>query len=191
MLYLMCDVLFLAEVFENFVKTCAEKHAFSPLYNYSLPGHTWKVGLRLTKIALDHIKDKHFLLLLENNIRGGNCTVLGDMYRETSVSTYILYIDGNILNGYAMSQYLPTGEFEQTTTKHSRCQQLQYFHRVRIRIPSRNQTRYGKPAIMSLPNTSLQRLFFGVYKLCSNKLYANHQTNMWPNRQNQVYDTLQ
>ena len=53
--------------------------------------------------------------MLENNIRGGNCTFLGDKYKESSVGTQFLYIDTNILYEWAMSQYLPTGEFEQIT----------------------------------------------------------------------------
>ena len=97
------DVLLLADVFENFVKTRTEEYIISPLYSYSLPVHTWKVGLRLTKIALDHIKDKHLLLLLENNIRGGISTVLGYRYIECSVGSQLLYINANKLYGYVMS----------------------------------------------------------------------------------------
>ena len=55
------------------------------------------------------------LLLLENNIRGGLSTVLGDRYIESSVGKPILYIDADSLYGGAMSQYLTTGEFEQIT----------------------------------------------------------------------------
>ena len=43
------------------------------------------------KVTLDHIKGKFLLLLLlllENNIRRGNSTVLGDKYIESSVGTH-------------------------------------------------------------------------------------------------------
>ena len=43
------------------------------------------------------------------------------------------------------------------------------FHKMWFRILSRNRTRYRKPALMSLPNTSLQRLYFGGYEFCSRK----------------------
>ena len=70
-LYLKMDVLQLTDVFENFVETSTLMYGINPLYSYSLPGYTWKAGLKLTKNQLDFIKDKELLLLLENNIRGG------------------------------------------------------------------------------------------------------------------------
>ena len=82
------------------------------MYSYSLPGYTWKAGLKLTNIKLDYIKDKEILLLLENNIRGGISSVMGDRFVESSQNKQILYIDANNLYGLAMSQYLPTSNFE-------------------------------------------------------------------------------
>ena len=82
------------------------------MYSYSLPGYTWKAGLKLTNIKLDFIKDKDLLLLLENNIRGGISSVMGDQFVESNENKQILYIDANNLNGWEMSQYLPTSEFE-------------------------------------------------------------------------------
>ena len=84
----------------------------NPLYSYSLPGYTWKAGLKLPNIKLDFIKDKDLLLLLETNIRGGSSSVMGDRHVVSDVNKQILYIDANNLYGWAMSQYLPTGEFE-------------------------------------------------------------------------------
>ena len=82
------------------------------MYSYSLPGYTWKAGLKLTDIKLDFIKDEDLLLLLENNICGGISSVMGPRYIESDENTKHLYIDANNLYGWAMSQYLPTGEFE-------------------------------------------------------------------------------
>ena len=53
------------------------------------------------------------MLLLETNIPYVIRTVLGDRYLESSVGTQLLYRDANNLYRYAMSQYSPTGEFEQ------------------------------------------------------------------------------
>ena len=64
------DVLQLADVFENFVEKATLEYGINLLYSYSLPGYTWKAGLKLTNIKLEYIKDKKNLLLLENNIRG-------------------------------------------------------------------------------------------------------------------------
>ena len=112
MLYLKMDVLQLADVFENFVESSTREYKINPLYSYSLPGYTWKAGLKLTNIKLDFIKDKELLLLLENNIRGGISSVMGDRHVQSDEKKQILYIDANNLYRWAMSQYLPTGEFE-------------------------------------------------------------------------------
>ena len=111
-LYLKMDVLQLADVFENFVESSTREYKMNPLYSYSLPGYTWKAGLKLTDVKLDFIKDKEFLLLLENNIRGGISSVMGDRHVQSDENKQILYIDANNLYGWAMSQYLPTGEFK-------------------------------------------------------------------------------
>ena len=66
----------------------------------------------MTNIKLDFIKDKHLLLLLGKNIRGGISSVMGDRFVESNENKQILYIDANNLYGWAMSQYLPTGTFE-------------------------------------------------------------------------------
>ena len=112
MLYLKMDVLQLADVFEIFVESSTREYKINPLYSYSLPGYTWKAGLKLTNIKLDFIKDKELLLLLENNIRGGISSVMGDRQVQSDENKQILYIDANNLYGWAMSQYLPTGTFE-------------------------------------------------------------------------------
>ena len=105
------DVLQLTDVFENFVEKSTLEYGINLLYGYSLPGYTWKAGLKLTKIKLDFIKDKQLLLLLEN-IRGGISSVMGPRYIESNENTKLLYIDANNLYGWAMSQYLPTGDFK-------------------------------------------------------------------------------
>ena len=112
MLYLKMDVLQLTDVFENFVESSTREYKISPLYSYSLPGYTCKAGLKLTNIKLDYIKCKELLLLLENNIRGGISSVMGDRHVQSDENKQILYIDANNLYGWAMSQYLPTGDFK-------------------------------------------------------------------------------
>ena len=49
--------------------------------------------------------------------------VLGDRYIYSSVGTQILYIDANILYGWAMRQYLPTGDFERLSFSDDNIQQ--------------------------------------------------------------------
>ena len=52
------------------------------------------------------------MVLLENNIRGGVSSVMDDGHVVSDVNKQILYIDANNLYGWAMSQPLPTGDFE-------------------------------------------------------------------------------
>ena len=106
------DVLQLAEVFENFVEKATLEYNINPLYSYSLPGYTWKAGLKLTNIKLDFIKDEDLLLLLENNIRGEISSVMGPRYIESDENKKLLYNDANNLYGWAISQCLPTGDFK-------------------------------------------------------------------------------
>ena len=112
MLYLKMDAIQLADVFENFVEKSTFEYSINPLCSYSLPGYTWKAGLKITKIKLDFIKDNHLLLILENNIRGEISSVMGPRYIESDEITKLFYIDANNLYGFAMSQNLPTGDFK-------------------------------------------------------------------------------
>ena len=112
MLYLKMVVLQLADVFENFVENSKREYNINPWYSYSLPGYTWNAGLKLTKIMLEFIKDEHLLLLLENKILGGFSSVVDDRHVVSDVIKQILYIDANNIYGWAISQYLPTGNFE-------------------------------------------------------------------------------
>ena len=111
--YSKCDVLLLADVFENFIKTSMRDYEIIPLYCYSLPGHTCKARFNYTKVKLDYIKESKLLLLLENNIRGRISSVMGDRYIKLDDNKKLLYIDANSVYGWAMSQYLPTGDFEE------------------------------------------------------------------------------
>ena len=121
MLYLKMDVLQLADIFENFVEKSTLMYGINPLYSYSAPGYTWKAGLKMTNIKLDFIHSKGLLLLLENKIRGGTSSVMGDRHVQSDENKQILYIDANNLYGWAMSQYLPTGEFEKLPFPNTEC----------------------------------------------------------------------
>ena len=77
------DVLQLADVFETFFEKATLEYSINPLYSYSLPGYTWKAGLKITKTKLNFIKDKELLLLVGNNIRGGMSSVMGPRYIES------------------------------------------------------------------------------------------------------------
>ena len=146
MLYSKTDVLQLADVFENFVEKCTLMYGNNPLYSYSAPGYTWKAGLKLTNVKLDFTHSKELLLLLEINIRGGISSVMGDRHVQSDENKQILYIDANLLYGWAMSQYLPTGEFENISFLNTEGQQsckylLDQIEEDLLEIPDDNE--YG------------------------------------------------
>ena len=111
-LYCKSDVLFLACVFEKFIKVSQNEFGISPLYFVSLPGYTWACGLKYLNIRLQTLQDKEMILLLENGIRGGISGVMGDRYVKSDKNTNILYFDATNLYGFGMSQPLPYDDIE-------------------------------------------------------------------------------
>ena len=66
--------------------------------------------MKYTDIKLQTLQDKEMILLLENNIRGGRGSVMGDRYVKSDENKKIFCVDANNLYGWAMSQSLPYGE---------------------------------------------------------------------------------
>ena len=52
-MYLMSDVLMLADVFENFRQMSLEVYKLDPVHYYSLPGLAWDAALKYTCIELE------------------------------------------------------------------------------------------------------------------------------------------
>ena len=111
-IYLKNEVLLLACVFEKIIKVSINEFDINPLYCVSLPGYTWQCGLIYTGINLQKLQDKDMILLLENNIRGGISSVMGDRYINSDENKKILYIDATNLYGHSMSQPLPVNEIK-------------------------------------------------------------------------------
>ena len=121
-LYLKSDVLLLADVFENFRKTCLHHYKLDPAHYYTSPGLAWDACLKETKQKLQLLDDYDMLMMIERGIRGGithiskryaeaNNKYMSD-YNADEESTFIQYLDANNLYGWAMSQNLPTHEFK-------------------------------------------------------------------------------
>ena len=102
----------LACVFEKFIKVSVNEFDINPLYCGSLPGYTWQCGLKYTGINLQTLQDKDMILLLEDNIRGGISSVMGDRYIQWDENKEIFHIDANNLYGHSMSQPLPYDEIK-------------------------------------------------------------------------------
>ena len=120
--YLKTDVLLLADVFENFRKTCLKHYKLDPCHYYTAPGLAWDACLKETKQKLQLLKDYDMLMMFERGIRGGishiskryataNNKHMND-FDESKPSTFIQYLDANNLYGWAMSQKLPIKGFK-------------------------------------------------------------------------------
>ena len=76
MTYLKTDVLLLADVFENFRKTCYTYYGLDPANYISAPGLAWDAMLMMTKIELEQIHDPKVLDIIERH-KKGVCVLLG------------------------------------------------------------------------------------------------------------------
>ena len=111
-LYCKSDVILLADVFEKFVKVSFEEYKINSLYYVSLPGYTYQCALKYNNIKLQTLQDKDLILLIENNIRGGISSVMGDRYVISDENNKIIYADATNLYGHSMSQFSLYDEIE-------------------------------------------------------------------------------
>ena len=72
-LYVQCDTLLLADVFENFRDKCIERYELDPAHFLSAPGLAWQACLTKTKGELELLTNTDMLLMAEKGIRGGIC----------------------------------------------------------------------------------------------------------------------
>ena len=120
-LYLKSDIPLLADVFENFRKTCLQYYKLDPAHYFGSPGLSRHSMLKMTDIKLELMTDVNMYRFIENGMRGGINYIANrysnannkymKTYDENAPSKYIMYLDANNLYGWAMSNYLPTGGF--------------------------------------------------------------------------------
>ncbi|KAL4092502.1 hypothetical protein QTP88_027003 [Uroleucon formosanum] len=121
-LYLKIDVLLLADVFENFRDLCMNTYNLDAAHYYTAPGLSFDACLKYTKKRLELLTDYDMLLMFEKGIRGG--LVQASMrhakannhktpdYDSSKPDSWIIYQDCNNLYGWAMSEYMPYGDFK-------------------------------------------------------------------------------
>ena len=126
-LYLVSDMLLLTDIFENFRKTCMQYYKLDPCHYFMSPGLSWDAMLKMTNIKLELMTDINMFQFIEKCMHGGVSYIANRYgnannkcmkeYDEKVPSKYIMYLDANNLYGWAMSQYLPTGNFKWMTDK--------------------------------------------------------------------------
>ncbi|OWF56496.1 hypothetical protein KP79_PYT25540 [Mizuhopecten yessoensis] len=120
-LYVMTDVLGLADGFENFRNLCLESYGLDAAHFYTAPGLAWQAALKMTDVRLELLTDIDQHLIIEKGLRGG-ISMISHRFAEannpyvpghdkTKPTDYITYLDANNLYGWAMSQFLPTHDF--------------------------------------------------------------------------------
>ena len=120
-LYLAVDVILLADVFETFRKTCLRHYGLDPAHYFTSPGLSWDALLKHTGIQLELLTDYNKYLFIEKGMRGGISTEMKRYckaynpyiqdYNPQEETAYVIHLDANNLYGWAMSQYLPVGNF--------------------------------------------------------------------------------
>ena len=121
-LYVQCDTLLLADVFENFRHKCIEIYELDPAYFVSAPGLAWQACLKKTGVRLELLKNYHMFMMVEEGIRGEICQAIYryakannkhmNNYDKRKITSYLMYLDVSNLYGWAMSQKLPVGGFK-------------------------------------------------------------------------------
>ena len=71
----------------------------------SLPGFTYQCALKYTDIKLQTLQDRGLILIIENKIRGGISSVMGDRFVKSDENKKIIYTVATNLYGHSMSQF--------------------------------------------------------------------------------------
>ena len=121
-LYLIMDVLLLADVLKVFQSMCSKNYDIDPLHSYAASGFAWQAALKMTGVELDLINDKEMFKFFEDAKRGG-VSVISQRYTKANIPgkegydpkqpiSFLLYVDMNNLYGGGMLGYLPVSDFE-------------------------------------------------------------------------------
>jgi hypothetical protein len=138
-LYLKTDVLLLADVFENHRRLCLQLYELDPLHFITAPSYSWSACLSgyfdkeninpPPSIECFHnsycLNQMPMLQMVQKGVRGGISVIsrrfakannkssptMELFYDKNKPTSYILHLDANNLYGYAMSQYLPVGNY--------------------------------------------------------------------------------
>lgn len=200
-LYLMTDVLILADVFENFRKIAMrpDTYKLDPVHYYTLPGFSWDAMLKHTNVELELLSDLEMVNFFTSGIRGGlvQCSYRHatannphlSTYDHTKDESYIMYFDVNNLYGWAMCHPLPIDEFSWVNDEEVQELTIEQI----LSIPEDNYYGYVLEVDLDypidlhdihndLPFCATQKKFGGTRKLCATlepkEKYIIHYRNL-------------
>jgi hypothetical protein len=136
-LYLKCDVLQLADVFENFREMCLHDDGLDAVNYFTIPQLTWDSAFKSTSCTVDLLTDVDMYNFFENGIRGGvvfvnkhhvatNHPSVPETYNANKKHCELLYVDANNLYGHALSMKLPQNQFTWMTKEEMECIDWQF-----------------------------------------------------------------
>ena len=70
-LYLKCDILLLADVFEKIKNNSLKNHGLRPNHYLRVPSLRWDTMFKMTKIKLEFIPDTDMYIFFEKDTAGG------------------------------------------------------------------------------------------------------------------------
>jgi hypothetical protein len=121
-LYLITDVLLLADIWDNFREVCYKVYELDCSYYYTAPGLSYDAMLKCTGIEIDLLTDLDKFEFFEKGIRGGLSQISTrhaiannkymKNYDKSKEDSYIVYLDANALYSGAMCKFLPYKDFE-------------------------------------------------------------------------------
>ncbi len=125
-LYLECDVMLLADVFQRFRSVCLQYYKLDPLHFYTAPNLSWEAMLKITGAKVELLADVDQLLFCESAIRGGVngvgelrlFTANNDLcpeFQESEEKTFGAFFDVTSMYAGTMTKPLPIGGFKWVT----------------------------------------------------------------------------
>ena len=112
-LYLICDVVQLADILSAFANKIMPTHHIFPWWLWGGPSLSFKAMLFFLKDTPYHpveIPDPNMACVFAHTVRGGQ-SLIQKWYSKADENTKILYLDANNLYGFGMSGKLPVDDF--------------------------------------------------------------------------------
>ena len=119
-MYVQSDTSLLAAVFQNFRNKCIGINQLAHFLSESRLA--WQACFKKTGVKLELLTNIDMLLMIEKGIRGETRHTIHRYakannkymknYDKNIESSYLMYLDTNILYGWVMSQRLPVNGFE-------------------------------------------------------------------------------